>query len=283
MKLVHSLVQFLLSVPKFPGRDYLIERLPKWFIRTPTGEAIVRTRFGFNIKVDPLFDKNIENVIYERGVYELGTVSLIRQLLKEGDVFIDVGANIGFLSMVAAVTVGKKGEVLAFEPVPSTYDLLVANRELNGFSQLQTFCIGVGSKSETVTIQTEEQNRGGASIVNKHGGSGIKIQVKKLDELITSSPVSLVKIDVEGYEFEVLKGAEELLKRDRPALIVEYSSNRENSVDSLKMFKWIQELGIYDFYKLKRGKERKSSLVKIITKTGGLPEHDNIICIPLIK
>ena len=283
MKLVHSLVQLLLRVPKFPGRDFLIEKLPKWFIRTPSGEAIVPTRFGFKIKVDPLFDKNIENVIYERGVYELGTVSLIKQLLKEGDVFIDVGANIGFLSMAAAVAVGKKGEVLAFEPVPSTYDILVANRELNSLSQLQAFCVGVGSKSETVTIQTEDENRGGASILNKHNGSGIEIQVKKLDELITASPVSLIKIDVEGYEFEVLKGAEELIKRDRPALIVEYSTGRENSDDSLEMFRWIKELGIYDFYKLKRGKERKSSLIKIIAKTGGLPQHDNIICIPLIK
>lgn len=283
MRLVHSLVQFLLSVPKFPGRDFLIERLPKWFIRKPKGEIIVRTRLGFKIKVDPVFDKNIENVIYERGVYEFGTVSLIKQLLKEGDIFIDVGANIGFLSLAAAVAVGKKGEVLAFEAVPSTYDILVANKELNSFSQLQARCIGVGSKSETVTIQAEEENRGGASILNKNKTSGVEIEVKKLDELITSGPVTLIKIDVEGYEFEVLKGAEELIKRDRPALIVEYSPVRENSIDPLEMFRWIKELGIYEFYKLKRGKERKSSMVKIIAKTGGLPEHDNIICIPLIK
>lgn len=283
MKLVHSIVQFLLRVPKFPGRDFLIERLPKWFLRKPRSEELVHTRFGFKIKVDPLFDKNIENVIYERGVYELGTVSLIQRLLKEGDVFIDVGANIGFLSMAAAATVGKKGEVLAFEPVPSTYRILAANKELNSMSQLQTFQIGVGSKSEIVSIQTEELNRGGASILNNTGGEEIEIEVKKLDELIASGPISLIKVDVEGYEFEVLKGAEELIKRDQPALIIEYSTDRENSVDSLDMFQWIKELEIYDFYKLKRGKERISSLIKIVSKTGGLPQHDNIICIPLNK
>ena len=135
MSLLHSCIQRLLKSRKFPGRDYLIENLPKWFLKPATGEVIVKTRFGFSIHLDPTFDKNIENVIYERGVYEQGTTEYLRETLKPGDCFIDVGANIGYLSMVAAATVGNSGEVHAFEPVSTTFDLLEKNKTLNNFNR----------------------------------------------------------------------------------------------------------------------------------------------------
>ena len=280
MKFLHAIVQLLLRSPKFPGRDYLIIKLPKWFLKKPKGPTIVSTRFGFNIKVDPIFDKNIENVIYERGVYEQGTVSLVQQILSPGDTFVDVGANIGFLSLVGASTVGKKGEVLAFEPVPSTYELLVENKELNGFTQLQTFAFAIGNEAGQVKIYPEDQNRGGASILNVRSEVGVNIEVKRLDDLVLAKKIDLIKIDVEGYELEVLKGAENKIREDKPVMIIEFSLDRENSSESMDMIHWINGLEIYELYRLKDGKERKSKLVKIVSKTGGLPQHDNIICIP---
>ena len=252
-------------------------------LKKPSGSTIIHTRFGFKIKIDPDFDENIEKVIYERGVYELGTVKLIQSLLKSGDLFIDVGANIGFLSMVGAVSVGKKGEVIAFEPVPSTYAILKENKSLNKMNNLQLNSFALGSKNENVLIYEETNNRGGASIAIKRSeNDGIPVEVKRLDELILDRPVQLIKIDVEGLELEVLKGGEQLIRKDHPALIVEYSESRVEE-GALDMFNWLKDLGFYEFYKLKKGKERKSKLVKVISKTGGLPEHDNIICLPKDK
>jgi len=161
MSVIHTIVQKLLSSPKFLGRDFLIEKLPLWFIPKATKKNVVQTRFGFKIYIDPVFDKNIENVIYQRGVYELGTVSFLQSFLNKGGVFVDVGANIGFLSLVASAKVGSLGKIYAYEPVPTTYEILKLNKELNQFTQLKLNQFALGDKEEDVTIFNELENRGG--------------------------------------------------------------------------------------------------------------------------
>ncbi|MBD3636203.1 MAG: FkbM family methyltransferase [Crocinitomicaceae bacterium] len=255
--------------------------MPKWFLKKPSKKVEIQTRFGFKIFVDPTFDANIEHVIYERGVYELGTVSLLTHYLKKGDLFIDVGANIGFLSLVGAAQVGEEGEVIAFEPVPSTYHLLVENKQLNNFNQLHPQPFALGSVNEHRTIFQENQNRGGASIVNKHSAEGIQIEVVALDEMIFDQHVKMIKVDVEGFELEVLKGGEQLIRKDWPILIVEHSTERENVGKPTELMEWLSDLGNYEFYQLKRGKERKSGIIKINASMDNLPTHDNIICLPV--
>lgn len=280
MSLLHGCIQGLLKSRKFPGRDYLIENLPKWFLKPASGEVTVKTRFGFSIHLDPTFDKNIENVIYQRGVYEQGTTEYIRETLKPGDCFVDVGANIGYLSLVAAAAVTNTGEVHAFEPVASTFKLLDRNKALNNFDQLFTYGFALGNSTENVTIYPEEENRGGASIIEKRSSNGQDIQVKRLDDLVLSKKINMLKVDVEGFEWEVLKGAEQTIKKDLPILIVEYSLGLENKFSSHEMLKWLQSNFSYKAYRFTKGKERKSKLAPCISKTVGLPEHDNIICLP---
>jgi FkbM family methyltransferase len=243
MRFIHWIVQSLLGSPKFPGRDFFIEKLPQWFLKKPSGSTVIKTRFGFKIKIDPTFDKNIENVIYERGVYELGTVSVLQKFLKEGNTFIDVGANIGFLSLAGAAVVGKEGKVIAFEPQPETFQLLEENVKMNSFSQIQLNQFALGEEEGEAIIYSEEENRGGASITNKRSEKGVSIQLNRLDDIELGSKVDMIKIDVEGFEWEVLKGARQTILRDKPILIVEYSSDRENSGNSTDMYRWIMDLG----------------------------------------
>lgn len=280
MLIIHSLIQFLLKAPKFPGRDFLIEELPNWFIKKAKGPVVIKTLFGFKISLDPTFDKNIENVIYNRGVYEQGTASTLKQFLKPGDTFVDVGANIGFLSLVAAEIVGKKGRVFAFEPLPSTYEILEKNKHINRYDQLKPYSFALGNETNSKMIYTENENRGGTSLVNHLSDSGTIIEVKKLDDINLQSPITMMKIDVEGYEFEVLKGAEKTIKTDKPILIIEYSIDRNNTITSQEMFEWLKKLPRYKLYKLKFGKERQSKLVEIIAEKD-LPVHDNIFCVPI--
>ncbi len=277
MSLTHRIIQKLLSSPKFLGRDFLIVNLPKCFIRKPKETEIVQTNFGFKIKVNPIFDKNIENLIYQRGVYELGTVSVLQDFLTAGDVFVDVGANIGFLSLVGAKAVGKTGKVYCFEPVPSTYTILEENKRINNFQQMELHQFALGNKTEKVQIYAEDENRGGASIVNHVSEKGIKIEVKKLEKINLSDKINVIKIDVEGLELDVLKGAEKILRKDQPKLIIEYSVDRNNSGEENELYHWLNNLGLYRIYKLKNGKERKSKLVEILS-IADLPLHDNIFC-----
>jgi FkbM family methyltransferase len=278
--LLHRSIQQLLKSPKFPGRDYLIEKLPNWFLKSASGEVVVKTHFGFSIHLDPSFDKNIENVIYERGVYEQGTTEYIRQTLKAGNCFVDVGANIGYLSLVAAATVGPEGTVLAFEPVESTFNILEKNKALNSFQHIQLHQFALGNSTESLTIYPEKENRGGASITNKRSEQGEEIDVKRLDDLKIGSSIDMLKVDVEGFEWEVLKGAAKTIEKDRPILIVEYSMDRNNSGSSADMLNWLQTEFGYTAYRFLKGKERRSKLAPCVSKTVGLPEHDNIICLP---
>ncbi len=276
----HTIIQKLLSSPKFLGRDFLIEKLPKVFLKNPKGEVIIQTRFGFKIKINPVFDKNIENVIYERGVYEQGTVNFIQEFVKPGFHFVDVGANIGFLSLLAASLVGKKGKVSAFEPVSSTFDLLNENIQLNAFENTQVFPFALGNETKNVEIHSENKNRGGASIINHQKGKGESIEIQKLDGVLNQQKVDFIKIDVEGFEFEVLKGAENLIKTHHPILIIEHTLEINHTAKPYEIYEWIQNLEIYQIYKLKKGKERKSKLIKV-EKKEDLPHHDNIFCMPI--
>lgn len=278
---LHKFIQQLLKAPKFPGRDYLIEQLPKWFLKKPEGPVIVKTRFGFSIKVDPTTDLNIENVIYERGVYEQAITDFVQHTLNPGDTFVDAGANIGFLSLVAAAKVGAEGCVHAFEPVQSTFEILQENVQLNNFNQVKLHPFGLGAKKESVHIFSEEQNRGGASIVNERSNQKELIQINTLDEVLRSQKVDMLKVDVEGYEFQVLKGAQNILETSQPILILEFSKDRNNSADNFEMIRWLAEVyGGCSFYRFEKGKERISKLLDCKSKTVGFPEHDNIICFP---
>jgi len=279
MSLTHKTIQKLLSAPKFIGRDYLIEKLPKWFIKPATEKVVVDTVFGFKINLDPVFDKNIENVIYERGVYEQGTVAVLQDFLSHGDTFVDAGANIGWLSLVGANKVGNQGRVYAYEPVPSTFEILTSNKELNQFAQITLNQFALGNTEEILTIYPEKENRGGASILNHHSENGVQIKVKKLDNLNIESTINVIKIDVEGFELDVLKGAIKVIKKDKPKLIIEHSIDRNNTAEEFEIYNWLQDLGIYKIYKLKTAKERKSKLIEIKSNQD-LPEHDNIFCIP---
>lgn len=274
----HGIIQGLLKSPKFPGRDFLIEQLPKWFLKKPNAEQIVSTRFGFDIYVSPHLDPTIDNVVYERGVYEYGTLNIIREWLKPGDSFIDVGANIGLMSLAAAATVLGQGKIHAFEPFPSTMGILERNKTLNKFDQIEIHPYALAAKNEKVIIYPEKGNRGGASIINHQNESGVEIETKMLDDFNFPS-IDLIKIDVEGFELEVLKGAEESILRSRPKLIVEVSNERSNSGSAEEIFNWLNQLDIYHFYKLKKGKERPSSLIEIFSVTD-LPNHDNLFLIP---
>jgi len=140
---------------------------------------------------------------------------------------IDVGANVGHYAARLSQLVGKTGRVLAFEPVPHTFELLVSNIAVLGASNVSLFNVAVSSEPGTVGMSIPQFATGLANNyeaeITALGGQ-FDVLAIALDGLRLPHRVSLIKIDVEGHELQALRGMQDLLRRDHPRLIVEGAS-----------------------------------------------------------
>jgi FkbM family methyltransferase len=167
----------------------------------------------------------IDEYIYLYGVYESFMLDVIKKYLKPGMTFIDIGANIGEHSMYAAALVGKEGSVYAFEPIPYIYEQLLTSSQANHFESIihaKNVALGEHASEETLYISS---NVGGSSLIREDETTEtIKVTiVRGDDELLPLARIDMVKIDVEGYEYEVLSGMKETLANHHPVILIEFS------------------------------------------------------------
>jgi len=161
--------------------------------------------------------------------YEKATTDLFRQLLKPGMVVVDVGANVGYFSLLAAELVGDSGKVYAFEPEPGNNGVLRKNIDINSISNIQVEEKAVSDSSGTAEFFLSELDSGSHSLYGE-AARGVRehfqVTTTTIDEFHESEGwpnVDLIKIDVEGGELGVLKGMESLMEKTPDVkLIIEY-------------------------------------------------------------
>ena len=255
--------------------------LPRWILPAPesVGNHILETLHGFSLVIDPSVDKGVEHSLFETGTYEKGILHFIKNNFKPDGCFVDVGANIGLMSIFAA-TKFPNSTVIAYEAHPNTVKILNENIRLNKVKNIEVHASALSNEAGNVAIfDNWEVNRGGASIkVNKGQSDSHQVSCDLLDSFASIAP-TMLKIDVEGAELEVLQGAKGKIETYRPTLIIEISKGRDQSDESKDIYDFVNSFGFYSLYKLKGGKERVSKLVPILS-LADLPDHDNIICIP---
>ncbi len=279
----HKLISALRDID-LRGIRRLSVVLPKLLLPSPekAGKHVLKTIHGVELLIDPSVDNGVELSLFETGTYEKGTIQLLHKFLKPGSAFLDIGANIGLMSSIASKIVGAEGKVLSVEANPKTIEILQHNLALNHAENVSIFPFALGSEKGNATLyENWNVNRGGASLLSQDQQEGIDVPVEKLDDIFENDKIDLIKIDVEGFELEVLKGGIELLKKQLPVLIIEVSEQRENEagVSPEEIADFVRSLGNYKLYKQKGTKERKSALVEI-TSDSELPKHDNVVCIP---
>lgn len=158
------------------------------------------------------------------GVFEPHMVQLFRTLIGPGDVVADIGANIG-LTVILFSTLASK--VYAFEPSPSTYRILVDNLARAGVDNVEAINLGLGHKEESLTITFAKNNRSGGYVSDKirpeTGHVTEDIQIDALDHYFADkeSPPNFLKIDVEGFEQNVIKGGMGFLQKNKPTVVME--------------------------------------------------------------
>lgn len=159
------------------------------------------------------------------GLYELDTLRLLKRLLRSGDHFVDLGANIGYFTLHASCVVGADGRVDGFEPDPINRARLAEHLRLNGAPrQVNVHARAVSDHAGAATLYhptTPGRNHGEASLFPPVGAALEKFTVptERLDQAIDHSP-RLIKMDIEGAELEAIKGMTGLLQNDAPPLLV---------------------------------------------------------------
>ena len=163
---------------------------------------------------------------YWLGWYEIGKRQAFENAITEGAVVYDIGANVGYYSLMAAVVAGASGHVYAFEPLPRNVDYLRKHVALNKLEdRISVFDVAVSDQTGEAAFDL------GASTSMGHlAESGeIKVKMVRLDDLLIEGQVKspdYMKVDVEGAEFDVLNGARELLARHKPVIFLD-THNRE--------------------------------------------------------
>jgi len=164
-----------------------------------------------------------------RDEYEAEEIAVVRQQLRAGDVAVDVGAHIGYFAIRMAEAVGPSGRVFAFEPLAANAGLLERSVEENRFGDrvvVRRAAAGAVSGRASLTYPRETLNSGGAYLLDDGsappaGHMVAEVPVVALDDAELARPVRLMKIDAEGAEPQVIRGASRLIAGDRPVILSE--------------------------------------------------------------
>ena len=177
---------------------------------------------GYKVCVQKL-DTDFAPAILATHDYEPHVRQAVRELLRDGDVVVDVGANVGCIAFLAATLVGEHGLVVAVEPNPNNHQLLCAGVLLNGFRNVRVFPFAASNRHELFSLTGGISNTHVAA-ARAPGDGTVYTQAAVLDELLGWLPrLDLVKMDVEGHEPQALEGFKSLVERHRPALVIEFN------------------------------------------------------------
>jgi FkbM family methyltransferase len=183
-----------------------------------------------------------------RGAFEPEVQEALERYLRPGMTFYDLGANIGFFSLLAARLVGEQGRVIAFEADPEIAARLREHVDRNSFRSVTVVEKAAWSKASKVFFERVDPatspDRGLGHVVDTSSANTIEIEAVTLDDFARTSPApDFIKCDVEGAEAEVFRGAQTLLVEKRPGILCEIHSeaNRRALLADLKRFGYICE------------------------------------------
>jgi FkbM family methyltransferase len=198
-------------------------RVAGLLLKGRTDEVTCHPVPGLTIVLDPR--QRIERLMWA-GAYELGLVKQLKSFLKPGMFFLDLGANIGYFSGIAAALVGPAGRVFAFEPSPACHPRL--ERNLSAFEQSFIYKYAASDKNGQAAFYLHPWENGwGSLLAGQDARERVQVDTVRLDDWAQQARIErldFVKIDIEGGECAALLGAQSLLRCFRPVVVAELNS-----------------------------------------------------------
>jgi FkbM family methyltransferase len=218
----------LVSLPFKKGKWRISKQINSLIVNAKIGaNRTVRTRYGFSMALN--LGDFVDRQIYASNDWDSDVGHIISNLLRPGDTFLDVGANIGYFSILASRIVGEHGLVVALEPNPVVFTRFLENIKMNKIETIEPICLGASNQPGSAPLFLEGKGHTGAGSLMKSPISTDQtiIKLDSLDHIFASRNLptpNLIKIDVEGAEVLALEGMRNILAQsDAPPLLVEVS------------------------------------------------------------
>jgi len=217
MQNILSILKYIWSHPANRGRKVqAISRAIRWQICKRIQKKPIDIRVFGDITLRCYPDSpSASLVIYCKESPDYHEMHFMRRYLRSGDNVLDVGANIGVYSLLAASLVGSTGRVLAFEPGPEANRRLTENIQINQLNNVEVHACALGDRLGVVDFLNQQDTTNRIKTEADAGESVISVPLKRLDDVVKSN-YSLGKMDIEGAEPIALRGAERLLTESNP-------------------------------------------------------------------
>lgn len=264
--------------------------LPKSILRRLFRHAKTKIRvsdFDGNLTMNLLLSEHMQRRIFWMGCYSQDIAQLLNQLIKPGMVILDVGANIGEITLLTAQRVGPEGRVFSFEPMDGISRKLEWHAKINQLHQISIQKIALGDRiADNIPIYlscgqvVEDEHDGLGSLYGGEQGQNPvqHIAMTTLDEWQSKQHlerIDLIKIDIEGAELACLKGAKKSIQKYKPKIIIEIQdfSSARAGYKSSDILAFLSELN-YVFHHIGKG-----GALTPLTKNS-LQDFQNVLCIP---
>ena len=235
----HSFRRVLQNIIILIVRPYVFRELPgwgrlyaafvgdyrrNWFWAGAGIKSICGKQHGYVMRLD--LSKWPDRIAYFLGRwYDLRTQLLLPDLIRLGDTIVDVGANRGMFTLVASRLVGNTGKVICFEPNPNCFEILEQEIASNEIKNVVVHRIGLGRQEEQLTLHVPVVNPGEGTFGNSPYCNDaiyqVYAQIALGDRVLANEKPTLIKMDVEGFECNVISGLTEIINRDHPLILTE--------------------------------------------------------------
>jgi FkbM family methyltransferase len=251
-----------------------------------TMHEIIETMEGFRICISK--EDMVCGGLRGSGEYEPAVTSVVKRVLREGMTFVDIGANIGYFTLLASAIVRDGGKVFAVEPYHYNLKLLCINLQLNAVQNVEILPFALADRKGFLNYDNSAGNSGNVFKIGLTIESmldSVLVYAVRLDnELVSDKPVDLIKMDIEGAEYLAVQGMQQLIERDKPIIISEFSADFLQSVSNASPQEYLSLLLQDETYQLAviRGVDQLEFCGRDTEKLIGLFSQGESMCMDIV-